>query len=146
MKKIVVDTDILIDYANGFAQWLTDAIKTKSTSTQLVLPTIVIAEYFTSTTLESEYEAKVADETFSYFEKQDLTEGIAKVLGTILRRKTYAPGAGLADLIIAATTICLGGKLATRNKQHFREIPGLHFFEEESEDKRLSRQKLVREN
>lgn len=129
MRKVVVDTNILIDYANGFALWLTNILKAQSPTIQLVLPTIVIAEYFTSESLESEYEVKVADETFSYFLKQDLTEDIAKILGKILRRKTYPPSADLADLIIAATTIHLDAKLATRNKADFAKIPDLAFFE-----------------
>lgn len=129
MKKIVVDTSILIDYANGFAPWLSDTIKAKAGVVQLILPTIVIAEYFAATTLENEYEATVADKTFSFFEKQDLTEDIAKILGTLLRRKNYPPGAGLADLIIAATTIFLNAKLATGNKTDFKDIPDLKFFD-----------------
>lgn len=128
MKKIVVDTNILIDYANGFAPWLADTIKAKPGAVQLILPTIVIAEYFTSTALENEYEASVANKTFSFFEKQDLTEEIAKILGRILRQKTYPAGAGLADLIIASTTIFLHAKLATNNKTDFKDIPGLNFF------------------
>lgn len=128
MKKIVVDTNILIDYANGFASWLTDTIKAKSGAIQLILPTIVIAEYFTSTALENEYEVGVANKTFSFFEKQDLTEDIAKILGTLLRRKTYPKGAGLADLIIASTAIFLNAKLATNNKTDFKNIPNLKFF------------------
>lgn len=51
------------------------------------------------------------------------------MLGKILRDKTYPKGAGLADLIIAATTICLKGELATRNRQDFARIPNLVFFE-----------------
>ena len=129
--KIVVDTNILIDYANGYAVWLGALLSLEKRTIQLVLPTIVIAEYFTSTALEKEYEAKIADETFAFFSKQDLTEEVAKVLGSILRRKTYQKGAGLADLIIAATTISLGGQLATRNKADFAKIPGLVFFEPE---------------
>ncbi len=129
MKKIVIDTDILIDYANEFAPWLTDILEAKSSTIRLVLPTIVIAEYFTSITLEDEHEKRVAEETFLLFEKQDLIEDIAKVLGRLLRRKTYFQGAGLADLIIAATAIFLDAPLATRNRKHFAKIPDLRFFD-----------------
>lgn len=127
MRKIVIDTNILIDYVNGYASWL-DNILQFSNDFILILPTIAIAEYFTSTTLEEPKQAKIADETFALFEKQDLTEEIAKVLGTILRRKTFVAGAGLADLIVAATALHLDAELATRNKAHFGKIPDLRFF------------------
>lgn len=69
------------------------------------------------------------EEYLSLFFKQDLTEEIAKILGRILRQKTYPPGASLADLIIAATTIYLNAKLATNNKTGFKDIPDLKFFD-----------------
>lgn len=128
MKKVIVDTNVLIDYVNGYTKWLEDVIRYERSEIELVLPTIVIAEYFTSTALEKEDEAEVADRMFSFFRKQDLNEEIAKVLGAILRRKTYAQGASLADLIIASSTIYLKGELATRNKADFAKIPNLRFF------------------
>lgn len=127
MKTVVIDTNILIDYANGHASWLDKLIK--NTKYKLILPTIVIAEYFTSTALEEEKEIKVADTTFSLLTKQDLTEGIAKVLGGIMRHKNYPRSAGLADLIIAATAIFLKAELATRNNRDFAKIPTLSFFD-----------------
>lgn len=129
MQKIVIDTNILIDYANGYAKWLDDFLKAKSSDAKLVLPTIVIAEYFTSTALEREENAKVADKTFSLFTKQDLNEEIAKILGAILRRKTCPHGASLADLIIASTAIYLNGELATKNESDFEKIPNLRLFD-----------------
>ena len=129
MQKLIIDTNILIDYANGYAKWLDNFLKARNSGTKLILPTIVIAEYFTSTALEKEENAEIADKTFSFFIKQDLNEEIAKVLGAMMRRKTYPLGAGLADLIIAATAIYLDGELATRNKADFLKIPNLRFFD-----------------
>lgn len=129
MQNIVIDTNILIDYANGHAKWLDDFLKTKDSNVELILPTIVIAEYFTSTSLEDKNNAETADKTFSFFMKQDLNESIAKILGTIIRRKTYVPSAGTSDLIIAATAIYLDAELATRNKADFAKIPDLRFFD-----------------
>lgn len=128
MISIVFDTNILIDYANGYAKWLNKLLSGKG-DIKLILPTIVIAEYFTSTALEEPREVGVADRTFALFEKQDLTEGIAKALGTILRRKTYVHSASLRDLIIAATAIYLDAQLATRDKADFAKIPDLRFFD-----------------
>lgn len=127
MKTIVLDTNILIDYANGYANWLKDLLI--SQDIELVLPTIVIAEYFTSSSLENTYEVNVADSMFSSFKKQDLNEEIAKILGMILRRKIYVDSASTADLIIAATVLYLDASLATNNKKDFAKIPKLRFFD-----------------
>lgn len=129
MRRVVVDTNILIDYAHGYAKWLDDLLSSGERVAELVLPTIVIAEYFTSTALEDEHEIRVADKTFALFTKQDLNEEIAKILGGILRHKSYPPGANLADLIIASTAVYLNGELATRNKTDFAGIPNLNFFD-----------------
>ena len=137
VKKIIVDTSILIDYVNGYASWVENIIVAEKKTTQLVLPTIVIAEYFTSTVLEDEKEVKITNETFSLFGRQDLNEDIAKILGAILRRKSYTPGTGLADLIIAATAIFFDVPLATRNRKDFAKIPNLRFFEAEQFNKRV---------
>lgn len=129
MKKVVVDTNILIDYAHGYANWLNDLLGSGERIAEFILPTIVIAEYFTSTALEDKHEIAVADETFALFTKQDLNEEIAKILGGILRHKSFPPGANLADLIIASTAIYLDAQLATRNRLDFSGIPDLRFFE-----------------
>lgn len=129
MRKIVIDTNILIDYANGYAKWMDEFFKTRDSGVKLVLPTIVIAEYFTSAALEKEENARIADETFSFFTIQDLNESIAKILGTMMRRKTYPVSAGMADLIVASTAIFLDAELATNNKKDFAKIPSLRLFD-----------------
>ena len=128
MQNILIDTNILIDYANGYAKWLEDLLDAKVPVAKLILPTIVIAEYFTSASLENKDNAYAADRTFSLFAKQDLNESIAKILGEIMRRKTYVPSAGVSDLIIASTAIFLDAELATNNKKDFAKIPNLRFF------------------
>lgn len=126
MKIIILDTNVLIDNIYGFAPWLNKFLK--SDDYKLVIPTIVIAEYLNDQQVETELGKKKSEEYLNWFIKQDLNEEIAKVLGTILRRKTYPKGAGLADLIVASTAIYLNGELATRNKADFFNIPDLHFF------------------
>lgn len=127
MDSVVFDTDILIDYANGYAQWIESVLKRGRP--QLVLPTVVIAEFFASQQLDNPKEVVIAQKTFSFFTKQDLTEPIAQIVGKFLRRKLYLQGASFPDLVIAATAISIDAKLATRNRVHFRGIPDLSFFD-----------------
>lgn len=128
MNTIVLDTNILIDNIHGFAPWVNKLLRSGN-NFRLVIPTIVIAEYLTDKKVETELGRKRSEEYLAWFIKQDLTEGIAQVLGTILRRKTYSPSAGTADLIIAATTIYLNAELATSNKADFAKIPHLKLFD-----------------
>lgn len=127
MKKIVVDTDILIDYTHNMAVWVPPLLKLSTY--ELVIPTIVIAEYFAATSLDEKDKAELADEILAPFIKHDLTEEIAREMGVIMRHKSHPPGAGTADLIIASTAIYLDAPIATRNKLHFKGIPSLRFFD-----------------
>ncbi len=129
MKRIVIDTNILIDYSKGFATWPEDLLIAKKRTTDLIIPTIVISEYFASSFLEEPKLRKAADDLFSLFHKVDFNEEIAKILAKILRRKTFPKSASLADLIIASTAIYLDAELATRNKSDFTKIPSLRIFE-----------------
>jgi len=126
MRTVVLDTNVLTDNVLGFAKWVD--ILLLDPHYHFVVPTIVIAEYHTAQELETSSGYKKSQSYLSSFIIQDLTFEIAQVLGKILRRKTYVFSAGIADLIIAATTIYLDAQLATRNKADFAKIPGLTFF------------------
>lgn len=128
MKTLVLDTNILIDHVHGFARWLDDLLT--DPAYRLVIPTIVVAEYLTAQEIGAPLGRKTSINYLTIFIKQDLNFDIAEILGTILRKRTYPPQADLSDLIIAATSIYLKAKLATRNKSHFTKIPKLNFFKQ----------------
>ena len=127
MKIVVLDTNVFVDNVHGYAKWI-DSLFNDS-HYRLVVPTIVIAEYHTTEELETEGGYEKSQKYLSSFLVQDLNYEIAEELGKILRRKTYVASAGLADLIIAATSIHLDAELATRNKADFSKIPHLRFFD-----------------
>ncbi|MDP3733585.1 MAG: PIN domain-containing protein [Candidatus Daviesbacteria bacterium] len=126
MKRIVLDTNILIDNVHGFAKWVDDFLKREEI--QLVVPTIVVAEYLTAQEAETKTGYESSKSYLATFKIYDLTGEIAEILGRILRRKSYVLGASLADLIVAATAIYLDAELATGNKKDFSKIPDLKFF------------------
>lgn len=128
LKIVVLDTNILIDNVHGFATWV-DHLLNKQEEYQLVVPTIVVAEYLTAHETETASGQLRSKKYLALFKKIDLTFEIAEVLGQILRRKTYTISANTADLIIAATAIYLDAELATRNKIDFSKIPNLRLFE-----------------
>lgn len=127
MKTIVLDTNILVDNVHGFATWVDDVLK-EPESFHLVVPTIVIAEYLTAQELETKSGEEKSHHYLALFKTQSLTLEIAEILGRILRRKTYVPGANLSNLIIASTALYLDALLATRNTKDFAGIPNLRFF------------------
>lgn len=128
MKTIVLDTNVLIDNVYGHADWL-DKLLLASNKFLLVVPTIVVAEYHTAEELETKLGMEKSREYLNQFKIQDLTIGIAEILGRILRRRTYAPGANMGDLIVASTAVFVDGELATRNRKDFGKIPDLKFFD-----------------
>lgn len=130
MKVVVLDTNILINNVHGYARWLDKVLEHRNQYT-LVVPTIVVAEYFASQEVETKEGLLETENYLSLFKKQDLTEDIAHELGKILRRKTYVSSAGTVDLVAAATAIHLDAELATRNKKDFAKIPDLRFFDPE---------------
>lgn len=127
MKILVLDTNILIDNVHGFAKWLDKLLK--SSVYQLVIPTIVVAEYLTAQEVETENGKLKSANYLSTFQHQNLNDDIAEILGQILRRKSHVQDAGLSDLIIAATAVYLNAELATNNRDDFKNIPGLKFFD-----------------
>ena len=128
MKTVVLDTSVLIDHVHGFAHWL-DPLLEDIEHNKLVVPTIAIAEYLTTQDAETIEGFEKSKAFLDTFVKQDLTESIALVLGTLLRRKTHVPSASMGDLIIASTALHLGAPLATTNTRDFARIPQLHFFD-----------------
>lgn len=128
MKTIVLDTNVLIDNVHGYAEWL-DELLPAPNKFLLVVPTIVVAEYHTAGELETKTGIEKSREYLNQFKIQDLTVGIAEILGRILRRRTYAAGANMGDLIVAATALFLDCELATRNRKDFAKIPDLKFFD-----------------
>lgn len=133
VKSIVVDTDILIDNVHGYAVWLDSILR--NGGWELVIPSIVVAEYLTAQEVETKIGDKRSKEYLSNFDVQDLNFEIAEILARILRRNTYEPGTGIPDLIVASTALFLDAPLATRNRGHFKGIPGLRFFDPKSFEK-----------
>ncbi len=127
-RQVIIDTDVLVDFEHNKAPWLNDIFTGKSKIIP-VLPTIVISEYWASQKFNSTQTQGVANELLSQFTKQEFSESIAKVMGSIMRHKSYPSGASISDLIVASTAIHLNAPLATRNKQHYSGVPNLSFFE-----------------
>lgn len=129
MKKILVDTDILIDYSKGYDRFL-GALLGKQTKgeVELFVTPVTITEFMTDTSLTDTKRREKAVAFLDLFTVKETGRVIGLLAGQFLREgKTEY----LGDSMIAASAISVGMSLATRNHKHFKNIPGL-FIETES--------------
>ncbi|KKU64223.1 MAG: hypothetical protein UX87_C0009G0020 [Candidatus Amesbacteria bacterium GW2011_GWA1_47_16] len=123
--KLVIDTSILIDYLRGGMKW-EELLGRLEKDTELYLPTIVIFELFSGKSTSKPEIAKKINEFLSFFQKVELTEGIARRAGELFRDMNKNLGA--PDYIIAASAIELNATLVTLNISHFAQIAHLSLY------------------
>ena len=114
MKKILFDTDVLIDYLRGKdeAQTYIDDIKD-----EVYMSSISMAELYAG--VRKGEESRKLEIFIETFEVISLNKNIAKMGG--LYRNQYKPshGTGLADALIAATAKEIEAQVITFNTKHF---------------------------
>jgi predicted nucleic acid-binding protein len=114
MKKLLFDTDVLIEYLRGKAE-AKAYIDTKQDV--IYMSAITMAELYAGVREGEEY--KKLGIFIKTFEVINLNKNIAKTGG--LFRNKYKPshGAGLADALIAATAKEISAQVVTFNIKHF---------------------------
>lgn len=127
MKKIFVDTDIIISFTKGHAIFLKELIKKQRNNiVELIVNPVVVVEFFTDKNLSNKKRYQLAKKLFQNFTVLTINKQIGLIAGELLRdNKTVAIG----DAIIAAT--CLENKfeLITNNLKDFKKVKGLQFFD-----------------
>ncbi len=123
MKKILVDTDILIDYSKGYDRFLGTLLERQSKGEiELFVTPVNITEFMTDTSLTEPKRREKAVAFLDLFTVKETGRAIGLLAGQYLReRKTEY----LGDSMIAASAVSAGMSLATRNRKHFKNIPGL---------------------
>ncbi|MEK9201296.1 MAG: PIN domain-containing protein [Patescibacteria group bacterium] len=115
--NIVLDTNVLIEYAHDRADWVEDLVHDQPG--RVFIPTVVISEYWAGQEMDDTKNVLKMDTALTMFEIVDFTKPMAEMVGEWLRHKAYASGASIVDLMVAATVVQLKAKLATGNKKHF---------------------------
>ncbi|NTU46030.1 type II toxin-antitoxin system VapC family toxin [Candidatus Roizmanbacteria bacterium] len=124
--KIVVDTNIIIDYLRGGTAW-EEFLTHADPKAELYLSTLVVFELFSGKiTIKTEV-AKKIHAFLSYFEKVDVTEKIAERAGKIYR--DISCNLDVPDYIVAATALEMNAAVLTLNKKHFSQIPELRLLD-----------------
>ena len=131
MKRILVDTDVLIDFTKGYSQILAALLAQQSQNIlELHVTPVNIAEFFDNKELTQETKRNKAMEFLAFFRVCEITKPIGVYAGELLRTKKVS---FLGDALIAAACVVGGFSLLTRNRRHFVPVPGLLLYSESSE-------------
>jgi hypothetical protein len=116
----VVDTTVLVDHLRGRRQ-AHDYLA--SLADVPICSEVTRVEILTG--LRSQ-ERKAAERLFAVVDWVPVNEEIARRAGELGRRyRRSHPGLSLADLVVGATAMELGGRVATLNVRHFPMFPRL---------------------
>ena len=119
-KKLLIDTDIIIDFLRGFDR----AVRyIKSHSEEIVLSVITVAELYAG--VKGNDEHKDLDDLIALFPILQITTEVAKIGGLYKREYFKSHGVGLADGLIAASAEIHDAVLKTLNIKHYPMIKGL---------------------
>lgn len=122
MKKVLFDTDVLIDFLRG-NKVAVDYFESFKESDQTAISSITVAELFAGARSKKEQEdIKGFIRVFSTF---DLTSEIAELAGEFKSFYGKSHGLGLADAVIAATCQMHHLELLTLNIKHYPMLKNL---------------------
>ena len=126
MKRILVDTNVLIDYSKGHHKGLEQRLKLQEKGkVKLYINSVIVAEFFTDKQLIDKEKETLAKEFLSYFTIIPITASVGILCGRILRNREVEV---LGDALIAATCISRKLFLLTGNIKHFRKVKGIIFY------------------
>lgn len=123
--KIVIDSNILIDYLRGGTKWQ-DFLSDAPRNAELFLPTIVIFELFSGKSTKTSSVAKDILNLLKKFTQIELTETIAIKAGELHR--DLGTHIDPEDYIVAASALEIGASVVTLNRKHFEQIPQLSLY------------------
>ncbi|MCP9291531.1 type II toxin-antitoxin system VapC family toxin [Gracilimonas sediminicola] len=111
--KMIVDTNIFIDFLKGNKDAVHFIQKNQPVSTSVV----VVSELYSG--VKTKAEMNELSSFLSFVNKIDVTEGIARKAGFLRRKYHKSHGIKIPDAIIAATAEQQGVPIATLDKKHF---------------------------
>ncbi|SRR6266568_410956 len=127
MQQVVLDSDIIIDFTRGANTLLSSLFHQASQKyIRIFVPSVVVAELMAGQETKKHEQLENLEQLFNTVEFIDMNYEISKVTGFLVR--DFPVTVTLADAIVAASALTMKAKLATRNKKHFSQIPGLSFY------------------
>jgi hypothetical protein len=119
-RKILADTDVMIDYLRGHAQAVA---LLKMNASDVILSAITVAELYAGVRDGSERE--VLDNLISIFTIIPVTPQSARAAGLLKRDYGKSHGTGLADAMIAVAAQTQNARLCTLNTKHYPMLSGI---------------------
>lgn len=126
MRKVFIDTNIIIDHANGFGMIFKKLFELqKQHKLQMIINPIVIGEFFADKNLNDKEKLLKALKLFNIFSTINVGRKDGYLAGEITRTNQTL---FLADALIAASCINNNFDLATNNHKDFKKVKGLKIF------------------
>lgn len=125
MKKVVVDTDIIIDFLRTNSGLFPKLMKQQiDGAVEIYLSSVTVMELFAGKSAVKQ--KKLLAELLANFQIVAFDSQLAEYAGNLKRKvKINIP---LPDYIIGVTAKKYKARLATRNINHFKNIPRLQFY------------------
>ena len=120
MSKILVDTDVLIDYLRGRDEAVAMITSTDRT---ILISSLTVAELYAG--IKGDDEEKTLEEFLGTLTVISVTSSLAKAAGRYRKQYMKSHSVGLADAVIAATAMQEGALLKTLNIKHYPMMEGL---------------------
>lgn len=126
MKKIFIDTDVIISFTKGHAPFLKEIIREqRNNNIELFINPVVVVEFFTDRNLNDKRKYKLAERFFQNFTALSINRRIGLTAGELLRNGLAS---AIGDTLIAATCIENSLELMTNNQKDFKKVKDLKFF------------------
>lgn len=126
MKKVFVDTNVIIDFTKGHNKVLKDLFeKQKQGLLELYINPVIVTEFFNDQSLKDEEKELKAKEFLNFFNIVSINKETGIIVGRLLRNNQISY---LADGFIAASCFQHNLVLATKNKKDFLKVSGLKFY------------------
>ena len=119
---VVVDTDILIDAGRGVGEAIA-CLQQMDDQESLAVSVVTSMELVIG--CRNKGELRALERFLSRFQVIKLNERISDEALDLLRDYRLSHGLLIADALIAATALCLGRPLVTKNQRDYLFIPGL---------------------
>lgn len=125
MRKIVLDTDLIIDFLRTGVGRLEEIIDlAEKGEIEVYVSSVTVLELWSGKS--SINQEKLISDILVYTRTVFLDDRLGRFIGELRRDNNIT--LLLADLIIGATAVWIKGGLVTRNKKHFEQIPGIKFW------------------
>jgi len=129
MKKVILDTSVIIDHVRGKDKTLIKLLQLQQEKkVEILVPVLVIFEFYSGLSLKNKEIFNKTEELFSRFKIVELSPEVAKLAAEINRKKKLYKKIGAVDILIAAMAKYYSATLATKNTKDFQLIPGLKYL------------------